>query len=278
MNASRPSPRALSIILPCFNESATVRDCIRGLDMALSRWGAPVEILVVDDGSTDSTAESSTSTSTTHCTTRLLQHPTNLGKTVAIRTGLSASSGRIIAIMDADLQYEAQDLTRLASMVAEGWGGVTGWRVHRQDVLSKRLASTLFNSFVRGMFHMSIHDANSGLKAFKREALLSIVLDGDAHRLLMPLIQIAGYSVTEIPVSHFPRTRGKSKYGFLRLITGSLSVFGLKAQTLFGWRRMRLASRLWRYVHYRVWSRVNPNRSRLGSQGFPTSIRREAEE
>jgi glycosyltransferase involved in cell wall biosynthesis len=249
-------PPDVSVIIPIFNEADNIGTCLMRCDEVFANSTWSVEFILVDDGSTDSSVKAAAETPLKHCSSRILELPHHSGKTVAIRTGVSASTGRYIALMDADLQYDARDLPTLLSVLGQGWGGVNGWRAQRKDGLGRKLPSKVYNWLIKVTFGIQIHDANSGLKVFQAEALRSIALEGDAHRLLLPLIHSAGYSVAEVPVRHYARTRGRSKYGILRLVTGSVSVLGLKVISVFGWNPKGVSVRGWNFFHHRVWASI----------------------
>jgi hypothetical protein len=94
------------------------------------------------------------------------------------------------------------------------------------------------------------------LKAFRAEALQRIDFQGDDHRYLLPLLSCQGYAITEIPVRHYPRTRGKSKIGPLRLINGTVTLAGKKGALLFGWKALRPYSEIWNFTRYRLWNKI----------------------
>lgn len=253
-----PSPVDVSVILPVYNEADCVSEAIRQCEQAFSKCAWTTELIVVDDGSRDATPEIVSAVESSYARLQLLHHAHNLGKTRAITSGLSVARGEVIALLDADLQYDARDLVRAVELVrSDGCGAVSGWRADRQDGWDKRGPSRAYNWLLRTGFQIPIHDANCGLKAFRAEALRAIKLEGDAHRLLMPMVRAAGFQVREIVVRHYPRPRGRSKYGVLRLITGAIGVVGLRLIFTFGWNPKGLLSRTWRFAHSRVWFRIH---------------------
>jgi glycosyltransferase involved in cell wall biosynthesis len=142
--------------------------------------------------------------------------------------------------MDADLQYDPQDIPRLVNAILDGNDAVNGLRVDRKDGLSKRVSSRIFNSMAKLTFDLNVRDFNSGLKAFKREVLEDVDLKGDYHRYILAAAKANGYKVSEIPIAHFPRKFGESKYGFKRLLLGSSDLLSLKLETALSKRPMVL--------------------------------------
>jgi glycosyltransferase involved in cell wall biosynthesis len=142
----------------------------------------------------------------------------NQGQTFAMQAGIDYSKGDTLVFLDADLQNNPEDIPRLIEKIDSGYDVVSGWRKERKDpLLSKRLPSSFGNWFISRLFHVNIHDIGCTLKAYKREVLSGIRLYGDMHRLLPLVAVIKGASFLEIAVSHSPRHRGKTHYGWSRI-------------------------------------------------------------
>jgi glycosyltransferase involved in cell wall biosynthesis len=230
----------ISVIMPAYNEVENIDGCINGVVEALSKNGEPFEIIVVDDGSTDGTPERVRKLLETEDKVLLVGHPHNMGKTEAIKSGLARASGNIIVLMDADQQYDPNDIPRLVHSIGRGYDAVNGRREKRKDSFTKTLPSKAFNRIASAAFGLDVKDFNSGLKAFRREVLEKSDLKGDYHRYVLAIAKGNGYRVSEIPISHYPRKYGKSKYGFGRLILGSLDLLTLKAEMSLSKRPMLL--------------------------------------
>jgi len=250
-------PRStVSVLLPAYDEQDNIVECLKTTSRAFERTNDELELIVIDDGSADQTAERARDTTINYGVVRVLVHQFNRGKTAAIKTGFEASRGQLIGLMDADLQYDPEDLVRLVGLIKNGYGAVSGWRRSRRDHWSKTIPSRLFNWMTRQTFGLDFKDFNSGVKAFSRDALMSIQLEGDAHRFLVPLANMHGFRVVEIPVSHFPRRAGHSKFGPLRMMTGTVDLMGLKAKMTFGWDAITPFSTPWRFLRYEVWRHI----------------------
>jgi glycosyltransferase involved in cell wall biosynthesis len=248
--------RLVSVILPAFNEVGNIGRCLTSTSKVFEAANIPLELVLVDDGSTDGTVEVARKTQVDYGQLCIISHGINRGKTATIKTGLAASKGDTVCIMDADLQYDSNDLVKLVLLIDRGFDAANGWRKTRNDGWGKTLPSRFFNWLMRQAFHSDIHDFNSGIKAFRRAVLENIRLEGDAHRFLLPLVKESGGGIAEIEVHHSPRTHGMSKFGPIRMLTGTVDLIGFKAKTTFGWTAVTPVSRFWRVFRYTIWQRV----------------------
>lgn len=232
----------LSIIVPAYNEEGSISEVINRALRGCSLWQC--EVIVVDDGSTDNTVNIVKQCSANDRRVTVLEHKKNLGKTAAVKTAMVHAKGEIIALIDADLQYDPSEIPKLIQPIARGEADiVNGWRVKRSDSLTRRLASRAYNWLVRRLFHVKVKDNNSGFKAFRKEVLneLAFKLRGELHRFVIPLAHYEGYRVIEVPISHKPRLFGKAKYASIsRLMTGLMDIIALKLALTFQEKPMRL--------------------------------------
>ena len=150
------------------------------------------------------------------------------------------ASGKLLAMIDADLQYAPEDLTKLLDKLNEGYDVVNGWRKSRKDSIIRKLPSSFYNFVSRFSFGMKIHDFNSGFKLFKREVLEELELRLGTHRYLLNIAHHKGFRVGEVEVQHFPRKEGKSKYGASRMFWGLFDLIALRLQLAFTERPMAL--------------------------------------
>jgi glycosyltransferase involved in cell wall biosynthesis len=130
------------------------------------------------------------------------------------------ATGNIVITMDADLQDDPAEISNLVNKINEGWDVVSGWKVARQDPITKRLPSKLFNAVMRYVTNLKIHDFNCGLKAYRYKVVKALDLYGGMHRYTPALAAQKGFSVTEIPVNHRARQFGVTKYGGSRIFHG----------------------------------------------------------
>lgn len=215
----------LSIIVPVYNEEANVGELYRRLATQL---GSDAEFLFVDDGSTDSTAARLSELAAQDPRVRIIRFRRNFGQTAALSAGIDHARGEIIVPMDGDLQNDPSDIPRLLEKLDEGYDVVSGWRVDRQDPLHRRLPSQIANRLISWISGVRLHDYGCSLKAYRRAALEDVRLYGEMHRFVPIYASWHGASVTELPVTHHPRTAGKSHYGIERTIKVVLDLIVVK--------------------------------------------------
>lgn len=231
----------LTVLIPAYNEEEALPILVGRLQGLRKEGLIEGDILIVDDGSTDRTGEIAEKLAERDDLVKVLRHRRNLGKSAAIRTGVSGCRGEYVVIIDADLQYAPEDIPKLVSALDAGLDVVNGWRRNRQDPWMRKFPSAIYNLVSQLVFGLKIHDYNSGLKAFRREVLERISFRSDLHRYVLPLAHQMGFKVGEIEIHHFPREYGKTKYGSpLRFILGLLDLISLRLQLAFLERPMTL--------------------------------------
>lgn len=218
--------RDVSIVVPFRDEEATLGELFASIADVLDRASITFEVVFVDDGSLDGSAFVVAQLAKRDARARLLRLRRNFGKAGALATGFRESRGRCIVTMDADLQDDPQEIPRLLSRLDNGYDMVCGWKRDRQDPLSRRLASKVFNAVTSRASGLRLHDYNCGLKAYRAECAREIAdtCYGELHRYLPMLAYWRGYRVTELSVNHRPRLHGRSRYGLERYIRGALDL------------------------------------------------------
>ncbi len=206
----------LSVVIPVYNEEASLTPLWSELRRVLERLELAFEVVFVDDGSGDRSAEIIRSFRETDQRVRLVRLKTNGGETAATDAGFKAARGRRVVVMDADLQNDPGDIPMLLSHL-DHWDAVTGWRVNRAagDNVVRRASSRIANRIRNWVSDETIQDSGCTFRAFRRECLRGLVLYRGFHRFIPTLLKMRGYRVIEVPVGHRPRQFGRSKYGVL---------------------------------------------------------------
>ena len=219
----------LSILIPVFNEEGNVSLLHDKLTTTLKKTGRLYEIIFIDDGSTDGTLEALLDISRMNPNLKVISFTRNFGQTAALSAGIDFSKGDIIIPMDGDLQNDPEDILNFLQKIEEGYDVVSGWRKSRKDpFLTRRLPSIIANKIISLIGGVHLHDYGCTLKAYRRDILKNIKLYGEMHRFIPIYAQWIGARVSEIPVRHFPRGSGFSKYGMSRVFKVILDLMVVK--------------------------------------------------
>ena len=206
----------LSVVLPVYNEEENLPLLWPELRGVLDPLGITYEIVFVDDGSRDRSADLVKGFRELDARVRLVRLKENAGETAATDAGFRTSRGRCVVVMDADLQNDPRDIPRMLKEL-DRWDAVTGWRVKRGDgdSLVRQISSRVANRIRNRISDDTIQDSGCTFRAFRRECLRGLVLYRGFHRFIPTLLRMRGYRVLEIPVNHRPRRFGRSKYGIM---------------------------------------------------------------
>lgn len=209
----------LSVFLPVFNEEENVDLLNVKLKASLEKLSRTYEIIYVDDGSTDGSLDRLRAAALQDERVRVVALRRNFGQTAAMSAGIDHARGHILIPMDADLQNDPVDISRLLEKLDEGFDVVSGWRKERKDkMITRRIPSMFANRLISVISGVHLHDYGCSLKAYRRDVLADVRLYGEMHRFIPIYAKWAGAKVTEIPVTHHARHAGKSKYGLSRTI------------------------------------------------------------
>jgi len=218
----------LSVVVPLRDESENVGPLHQALTAALEDLPEDYEIILVDDGSTDGTAEVLEEIAQDDPHVTVISLRTGFGQTAALSAGFDHAAGEVILTIDGDLQHDPADIPTLLAKIDEGYDIVSGWRKRRADGLFTRmLPSGIANRLIAWIAGVPLHDFGCGLKAYRREVLDHLSLYGCQHRYIPALASSIGASVAEVEVAHHPRRHGKSKYGIARTPDVMLELVGL---------------------------------------------------
>jgi len=219
----------LSIVVPLYNEEGNVQELYRQLRSVLDSQPCSYEILFINDGSTDRTAELIREMSSSDPHVVVVNFRRNFGQTAAMSAGFDYSCGEVIVTMDGDLQNDPADIPKFLEKISEGNDVVAGWRLKRQDpFLSRRLPSMIANWIISLITGVKLHDYGCTLKAFKKDVVDNIRLYGEMHRFIPAVASAMGISIAEVPVNHRPRRHGRSKYGISRTFRVILDLITVK--------------------------------------------------
>ncbi|MGE5481076.1 MAG: glycosyltransferase [Chloroflexota bacterium] len=232
-HSGKPYPRPerthplniVSVVIPLFNEEESLPELALQLEDVLSKHANNrYEVIMVDDGSTDGSFDVIKQIHARNNKFRGIRFRRNYGKSAALAVGFAAAKGQYVVTMDADLQDDPQEVPNLINKLKEGYDLVSGWKQNRKDPLSKTAPSKLFNYITSVASGLKLHDFNCGLKAYRYEVVKSLRVYGEMHRFLPALAHRDGFKVTELPVKHYARRFGKSKFGLSRFINGFLDL------------------------------------------------------
>ncbi|MDP1884757.1 MAG: glycosyltransferase family 2 protein [Candidatus Moranbacteria bacterium] len=213
----------LSVVVPLYNEEGNVELLHQRILAACQALGKSFEIIFIDDGSRDKTVQECANCSPL----KLIKFRKNFGQTAAFDAGIKEARGEILVTMDGDLQNDPADIKLLLAEMANGFDVVSGWRWQRKDSFMKKFFSRGANLLRKVLIHDNIHDSGCSLKAYKRECFEEVDLFGEMHRFMPAILEMQGYRVGEIKVSHHPRIHGVTKYNWKRAIKGFVDMVSI---------------------------------------------------
>lgn len=227
--AIKATPVELSVIAPIYNEEESIPILVDSLISALLPLGLPFEIILVNDGSTDGSAAVLAAVAKDRQEIKVIEFRRNSGQTAALMAGIDHAAGNVIVTIDADLQNDPKDISRLLAELDKGADVVSGWRKSRRDAAIRRtLVSRAANWLISRISGVPLHDYGCTLKAYRKDVLQGMRLYGEMHRFVPIYASWMGAKVVELPVSHHARRFGKSKYGLNRTFKVVLDLLVVK--------------------------------------------------
>ena len=219
---------ALSVVIPVYNEEESLPPLVDSLCRVLDGLEMGVEVIFIDDGSTDSSLEVMKRLKAQRCPyMRILAFSRNAGQSAAFVAGFRASRGNLFATLDADLQNDPSDIPLLLKAL-NGYDLVCGWRRHRQDPWIRKFSTNISNGFRRFVLKDGFHDTACSMRVFSRECIEGLVWFNGMHRFLPTLVKTRGYRVGEVVVKHHKRKYGEAKYNIRnRLLKAFVDLFGV---------------------------------------------------
>ena len=209
----------ISIVIPVLNEE----ESLEKLYSELSHVLAPIinwEIIFVDDGSDDDSLNVMKTIGKNDKRVTIVSFYRNYGKSASLSEGFKIAKGKYVITIDADLQDDPKEIPNLISKLEDGYDLVSGWKIDRKDPWTKILPSKIFNFITRIITGVKIHDFNCGFKIYRSAVVKTLDIYGGHHRYIPALASQNNFKIAEIPVKHYPRKYGKSKYGGNRLFHG----------------------------------------------------------
>jgi glycosyltransferase involved in cell wall biosynthesis len=220
----------LSVVVPVYNEVESLPLLVAALHHALDPQPVTWEAIFVDDGSSDGSVQALEALAGEQpACLRVVELRRNFGQTTAIEAGIDHACGRVIVLMDADLQNDPADIPAMLEKINQGADVVSGWRKNRQDAfITRTLPSRIANGLISQVTGVHLHDYGCTLKAYRREVITGFRLYGEMHRFIPAYAGWVGAKIVEMEVHHHPRKFGKTKYGLDRTIKVILDLFTVK--------------------------------------------------
>src|SRR5262245_34530765 len=265
----------LSIVIPIKDERDNLSPLHERLRKAVDPLGLSYEIVFVDDGSIDGSFRALEALAAADPRVKVVRLRRNFGQSAALQAGIDWSEGDVLVTLDGDLQNDPADIPRLLEKLSEGYDAVLGLRANRQDhFLIRKVPSYLGNWLIRKVTGVQIKDMGCTLRAMRRDLAEALPLYGEMHRFIPVLAQQSGARLAQIPVSHHPRTAGKTKYTLTRTfrvvldlitvkflhsyLTRPMHVMGLAGLVAMGLGVVSLLATIWMKSHSGIWMTGNP--------------------
>ncbi len=226
----------ISVVVPLYNEAESLPELVAWIDRVAQENSLSYEIIMVDDGSSDSSWAVIEELRKQNEAIRAISFMRNYGKSAALYCGFEMAQGEVVFTMDADLQDSPDEIPEMRRMILEeGYDLVSGWKRKRYDPISKRWPSKFFNLTARIMSGIRLHDFNCGLKAYRRKVVKAVEVYGEMHRYIPILAKNAGFKhIGEKVVEHHERKYGHSKFGIERMVKGYLDLISITFMSHFG--------------------------------------------
>jgi len=227
----RGKPASLSIFFPAYNDGGTIASLVIQAVQVASRLTSDFEVIVVNDGSSDSTRQVADELARTYPQVRVIHHPRNRGYGGALRTGFASATKELIAYTDGDAQYDPSEFEALWNRLTPEADMVTGYKISRADPLHRIIIGRIYHLTVKLMFRLRVRDVDCDFRMMRREIFDRVRLERDTGVIcleLMRKVQDAGCTVLEVPVHHYHRLHGRSQFfNFRRVFWTGVDVLKL---------------------------------------------------
>jgi len=243
---SSRQPQGLSIFFPAFNDSGTIPSMVLTALMAARRLTSDFEIVVVNDGSHDRTAEIADELARQYPQVRVIHHQANRGYGGALRTGFATATKDLIFYTDGDAQYDPMELSLLWEQMTDDVDLVNGFKISRADPLHRIVIGRVYHHLVCLLFGLTVRDVDCDFRLMRRSVFDRIRLERNSGVIcleMMKKIQDAGFRIAEVPVHHYHRTYGKSQFfNFRRILRTGVDVMRLWYELVVVRRHLRTAA------------------------------------
>ncbi len=226
-DAPSPAP-AVSLIIPVLNERESLPELHRQIEAVAILFRLDLEILFIDDGSTDGSWDVIRQLAAGDPRVRGVRFRRNFGKAAALQAGFQRVRGRFAVTLDADLQDDPAEIPNFLALLEKDCDLVSGWKKVRHDPVHKVFPSRVFNSLVTWLTGVKLHDHNCGMKGYRAEVCREVRLYGELHRFVPVLADARGFRVGELVIHHRPRQFGRSKYGLRRFLRGLFDLLAVR--------------------------------------------------
>lgn len=231
----------VSIVIPVYNEEENIKPLLSAIDNAMQNNHISHEVILIDDGSTDSTLDKLIKASEDNEKVTAISLRRNFGQTASLSAGFDHASGDVIIAMDGDLQNDPNDIPKLLDEIDKGYDIVSGWRKNRKDkVLLRKFPSRIANWLISKITGVYLHDYGCTLKAYRPDVIKNMRIYGEMHRFIPALASWNGAKIKEIPVNHKARKFGRSKYGIWRTFRVVLDLLTVKFMLNFFTRPLHM--------------------------------------
>lgn len=218
------------ILIPAHNEEETINEVVENVVKFIANSRLSAEIILINDGSSDATGQICEKWRNLSII-KVYHHRFRMGYGAAIKTGFQYAHGKVIIIMDADGQSDACDIPLLLRKLSLGYDCIVGWRKNREDSFHRRIISKVFNVLVNTVFKLGLHDVNGKPKAVRRGVINKLSIKAANWLIDLELLvkmKREGYKIAEIPVTHRPRKRGRSKLSIKSIIETAYGIVSLR--------------------------------------------------
>ena len=231
MSLPAKRPLGLSVFFPAYNDSGTIASLVIAALKAAERLTPDFEVIVVNDGSADATAEIADELARTYPQVRVVHHETNRGYGGALRSGFAAATRDLVFYTDGDAQYDPAEMEALWGAFHDGVDLVNGYKISRSDPLHRILIGRIYHHTVKILFGLKVRDVDCDFRLMRRAIFDRVVLEKNSGVIcleMMKKIQDAGFRIEEVPVHHYHRAFGRSQFfNFRRLFKTGVDVMKL---------------------------------------------------